>query len=975
MSGHRLAPPVGARLNREREISFVFNRRSFTGFQGDTLASALLANGVQLVGRSFKLHRPRGIYSCGIEEPNAIVDVIQRGSRTPNVRASVVEISPGLVAESVNCWPSLRFDVGAVNNWFSAALPAGFYYKTFKWPNWHVFEPSIRRLAGLGRAPREVDRDRYEEINVQADVLVIGAGPSGLSAAIAATEAGARVLLLSSSADLGGASGWLADPATRSLLMQARQLGIRILTRTVAFGLFDHNLIAARQEVPLSQEEGASDEGRLRERLWKIRARVIIAATGAFERPMIFPDNDRPGVMLAGAVEKYARAYGVACGNRVVVATNSDDGYRVARSLMQIGIEIVAVADSRPESLVDADAVSGIPTFKLRFDSGISSVQGTTAVRGCTLASIDFTVSTDEHLACDLILSAGGFAPAVHLHSQAGGTLRWLTDSAMFVPDGTTASVNSVGACAGVFKRELAIEHAAQVGAAVARGHTIPQAPVGGAGRSLASTHVPRVGSKQFVDFQNDVTADDIALAARENYRSVEHLKRYTTTGMGTDQGKTSNINALVLMGKHTDRAPAAVGTTKFRPPFVPITLGLFAGRRTGRLYRPLKRLPGEAWHEARGAAFEEYGGWWRPAAYPQFGESIETAAHREVTATRNRAGIFDGSPLGKLEVFGLDAARFLDLMYVGTLSTLSIGQARYGVVLNENGILVDDGIVARLGPERFWVNTSSAGAERTAAAFEEWLQCEFVGLKVLITPTTSRWANVTVAGPRAWQWLSATGFDDELAPSTMPHMSIRQSRFDDIPIRVLRASFSGELGYEINVPAGHAKRVLSCLWEKASQFGAVPYGVEALQIMRIEKGYIHIGTDTDGTTIPQDIGLAKAIERKTANFVGRRSLSRPVALDQNRLQLVGLIPTDRCSVIPVGAHIASFPPPTRAEGHVTSSVMSRQLGHPIALAMLARGATRLGERIRLHHLKTTLEADVVKLPFVDPLGKRLNAQ
>jgi sarcosine oxidase subunit alpha len=483
------------------------------------------------------------------------------------------------------------------------------------------------------------------------------------------------------------------------------------------------------------------------------------------------------------------------------------------------------------------------------------------------------------------------------------------------------------------------------------------------------------VGSKQFVDFQNDVTADDIALAARENYRSVEHLKRYTTTGMGTDQGKTSNINALVLMGKHTDRAPAAVGTTKFRPPFVPITLGLFAGRRTGRLYRPLKRLPGEAWHEAQGAAFEEYGGWWRPAAYPQFGESIETAAHREVTATRNRAGIFDGSTLGKLEVFGPDAARFLDLMYVGTLSTLSIGQARYGVVLNENGILVDDGIVARLGPERFWVNTSSAGAERTAAAFEEWLQCEFVGLKVLITPTTSRWANVTVAGPRAWQWLSATGFDDELAPSRMPHMSIRESRFEDIPIRVLRASFSGELGYEINVPAGHAKRVLSCLWEKASQFGAVPYGVEALQIMRIEKGYIHIGTDTDGTTIPQDIGLAKAIERKTANFVGRRSLSRPVALDQNRLQLVGLIPTDRRSVIPVGAHIASSPPPTRAEGHVTSSVMSRQLGHPIALAMLARGATRPGERIRLHHLKTTLEADVVKLPFVDPLGKRLNAQ
>jgi sarcosine oxidase, subunit alpha len=974
MSGYRLASPLGGRLNRQQEISFVFDGRSFTGFQGDTLASALLANGVQLVGRSFKLHRPRGIYSCGIEEPNAVVDVIQRGSRTPNVRASVVEISTGLVAEPVNCWPSLGFDVGALNNWFSAALPAGFYYKTFKWPNWHFFEPSIRRLAGLGRAPREVDRDRYEEIDVHADVLVIGGGASGLSAAIAATEAGARVLLLNSSAHLGGASGWLADPPTHALLMQAQQLGIQILTRTVAFGLFDHNLIAARQELPLCQEQGASDEGRLRERLWKIRARAIIAATGAFERPMIFPDNDRPGVMLAGAAEKYARAYGVACGHRVVIATNSDDGYRVALSLSQIGIEIVAVADSRPESMLEGDAVSEIPALKLRFDSTIASVQGVNAVRGCTLASIDFTTRAEERLACDLILSAGGFAPAVHLHSQAGGQLRWLTDSSMFVPDGTTSSVTSVGGCAGVFNRVLAIEHAALVGAAVARGGTITQAPTGGAGRSLSNTHIPRPGSKQFVDFQNDVTADDIALAARENYRSVEHLKRYTTTGMGTDQGKTSNVNALVLMGKHTNRAPAAVGTTKFRPPFVPITLGLFAGRRTGRLYRPLKRLPGEAWHEARGAVFEEYGGWWRPAAYLQPGESIEAAAHREVVATRNGAGIFDGSPLGKLEVFGPDAARFLDLMYVGTMSTLSVGQARYGIVLNESGILVDDGIVARLEPERFWVNTSSAGAERTAAAFEEWIQCEFVSLKVLITPATSRWANVTVAGPRAWDWLSATGFEDGLAPLRMPHMSIRDGQFEDIPIRVLRASFSGELGYEINVPAGHAKRVFSCLWKSASEFGAVPYGIEALQTMRIEKGYIHIGTDTDGTTIPQDIGLAKAVDRKTANFVGRRSLSRPVALNPNRLQLVGLIPCDRRSMIPVGAHIASSPPPTSGEGHVTSSAMSPQLGHPVALAMLARGATRLGERIRVHHLKSILEAEVVKFPFVDPLGKRLNA-
>jgi len=971
MSARRLPAPAGARLDRARTVCFAFNGREYSGFQGDTLASALIANHVCLVGRSFKLHRPRGIYSCGIEEPTGLMDVGVGARRTPNARASVVEIREGLVAQSVNCWPSVRFDLAAMNNWISGALPAGFYYKTFKWPNWHWFEPAIRRMAGLGRVSRERDPDRYEEIAVNAEVLVVGGGIAGLAAAIAAAQAGSQTLLLTSAPMLGGTLGYRRDREVQTLIAKAQSLDIRILTRTTVFGLYDHNLVCARQlldgEIPMRGATG----GPLCERLWKIRARAVIAATGAFERPMVFPDNDRPGVMLAGAAEKYALAYGVACGSRVVIAANSDRAYAIASTLRELGIDVAAIVDCRPEIAVQTEWASrGI---RIVNNATIASVSGKHRVHGCSAAPRNGGGGLMERFDCDLILSAGGHAPAVHLHSQAGGKLRWLDEAAMFVPDGPAPGVVSVGACAGVFLREAAVNHASDVGAALARGTALPTAPVGGAGHSLANTHVPRKGGKQFIDLQNDVTAEDVALAARENYRSVEHLKRYTTIGMGTDQGKTSNVNALVLMGESTDRAPPAVGSTKFRPPFAPVAMGVFAGRRVGSLYRPLKRLPNQAWHEARGAVFEEYGGWWRPAAYPMPGESVEAAALREAIGVRRGAGIFDGTPLGKLEVFGPDAARFLDLMYVGTVSTLAMGQARYGLLLNENGILVDDGIVARLGEQHFWVNTTSGGVERTAAAFEEWLQCEFVDLKVAVTPVTSRWANVTVAGPRAWEWLHAAGFDSVLAPHRMKHMTIAATHLEGLPLRVLRASFSGELGYEINVPVTHGRQLFDRLWTLGSGFDALPYGVEALQTLRIEKGYIHIGTDTDGTTIPSDIGFGRALDRKSANSVGRRSLSRPVARDADRLQLVGLTPADGRTLLPVGAQIAQARPPTRTEGHVTSSAMSAELGKPIALAMLTRGSTRTGERVRLHHLGNTIEADVVPAPFVDPEGLRLH--
>ena len=968
---HRLDAPAGAWIDRARPLAFTFNGQRLSGFSGDTLASALLANDVRLVARSFKLHRPRGVWSCGLEEPNAIVDVGEGARRTPNVRATMLPLVEGLAAASVNCWPRVDLDVGALTGAFGALLPAGFYYKTFMWPSWRLFEPIIRRMAGLGVAPTAPDPDHYEELAAEAEVLVVGGGVAGLAAAAAAARAGAKTLLVTSSARPGGARGWSADPEVERLSAAVRAAGVQLMTRTVAFGVYDHGLVCAVETV--------TSDGRLdlpacvlRERLWKIRARSVIAACGAFERPLVFPDNDRPGVMLAAAALKYALAYGVACGRRVVVAAASAAAYSLAAQLRAAGIDLVAIVDRRAAAAPGAE-VGGVRVLP---GTAITAVLGARRVRGCRVQRVGGTHAgraRSERLDCDLILNAGGWAPAVHLHSQAGGRLRWLEEASMFVPDGNTPRLASVGACAGVFNQELVRVHAMAVGEALAHGRQPPEAPVGGGGGAALLAPLEGVRGKQFIDLQNDVSTSDVALAARENYRSVEHLKRYTTTGMGTDQGKTSNINALLLMGAYTQRAPSQVGTTRFRPPFAPVTLGAIAGRRAAGLYRPLKELPARSWHAERGALFETYGDWRRPAAYPHSGESLEGAALREATIVRQRAGLFDGSPLGKLEIHGPDAAQFLDLMYVGTMSTLALGQARYGVLLNEYGTLVDDGIVARLGENHYWVNTSTAGAERTAAAFEEWLQCEFVNLRVLVTPVTSRWANVTVAGPRAWQWLASVGFDAALAPTHMRHMTMRASSLEDVPLRVLRASFSGELGYEVNLPADHAARLFARLWERSAEIGAVLYGIEALQVLRVEKGYLHIGSDTDGTTLPGDVGLARGIERKAAAFVGRRSLLRPAARDLQRLQLVGLQPVDGRTALHVGAHIAAHAPPAPIDGRITSSCVSPALGHPIALALLTRGAARIGEHVRVYHLGNETLAQVVKTPFFDPEGRRLH--
>lgn len=954
MAGFRLPPPAGTALDRQHGIDFTFNGELLTGYSGDTLASALLANGKRLIGRSFKYHRPRGIASCGIEEPTGLLDIGEGARRIPCMRATDIALSPGLTARTGNAWPSVRFDLGAVNSLFGGLLTAGFYYKTFKWPSWHLFEPAIRRAAGLGHAADGPDPDRYEEVSIATEILVVGAGLAGLEAAATAAENGAHVTIVEADRWVGGWAATVAAGTSKrasdlrrhvaSLTDRAVKAGVTIRLGTTVFGLYDHGLAAAVQ----------AGEGVVRERTLRIRAGRTILAAGAFDRPLLFPDNDRPGVMFAHGAERYAAHYGVAVGQRVVLVSACDAGLQLAERLRRWGVNIVEVFDVR-----DGDHPVG--------------VRGGAQVTGVMMAN-------KRHpglrmIEADTLLHTGGFTPNVSLHSQAGGGLQWDAISSMFTPARAARNVDVVGACAGIFVVDSALDHAREI----ALGRSRP-APVGGVGRVPAVNASPRElqprrRGKTFVDLQNDVCDSDIAIAAQENYRSVEHLKRYTTVGMATDQGKTSNVNALVTLGALTQRSAADVGTTKFRPPYKPVTLGAIVAGRSGERYRPLRRMPAHAFHESRGALFEEFSGWLRPAAYPRPGEYLEAAAEREAAQTRAGVGLFEGSPLGKMEVYGPNAAAFLDLMYVGTMSALPVGSARYGLLLNENGIVVDDGIVARLGPDHFWVNTTSSGAERTALAFEEWLQCEFVDLHVVVQPVATQWGNVTVAGPDAWKLLQAAGFDVGLQPSSMKHMTLRDIHYGGTAMRVLRASFSGELGYEVNLPALHTHALMERLWQTAQACGLNlgMYGVEALMLMRLEKGFIHVGVDTDGTTLPQDVGMARGLDKKAANFVGRRSLMRAAAKDPDRLQLVGLVPSDRRSRLPVGAHIVPHAPPAPIDGFVTSSGHSPSLGHPVALAMLRNGSRRLGETLRVRHLESVIEAQVVKTPFFDPEGVRLH--
>jgi sarcosine oxidase subunit alpha len=946
----------GGRIDRGRVLRFRFDGREYEGHPGDTLASALLANGVRIVGRSFKYHRPRGIFSCGPEEPSALVQLEAGALTEPNCRPTETPLYDGLVAASQNCWPSLRFDLGALADRAAPLLPAGFYYKTFLTGWDRVWERLLRRMAGLGRAPRVADPSRYDKTHAHCDVLVVGGGPAGVAAALAAGRAGARVIVVDSDVDLGGSllrlgqqEAWVA-----AVLAALGELpDVRLLPRTTVLGRYDGHYAVAAQRV---------DGGAARQVLWHIRARRIVLATGAQERPIAFPDNDRPGIMLAGAAASYAARHGVRPGRRAVVFTNDDGAYAAAAILVEAGVEIAAIVDLRAEPGPAARRRGhGTPFYQ---GHAVVATAGRHGLRRVWVQPVsdDGGSLTEKRIAidCDLLAVSGGWNPNVQLFSQARGQLGFDPRIAALVPQAGDDSVVCIGGANGTFALEAAIAEGKAAGAG------LPM-PERGAERTPPRPLwlVPGDDRRAFVDLHNDVTAADIALAAREGFASIEHVKRYTTLGMGTDQGRTGNLVGAALLSAAVGRSLAEIGTTTFRPPAVPVTFGTLAGRERGVLSDPVRVTPMHDWHEAAGAVFENVGQWKRPRHFPQPGESMAAAVRRECLAARDGAAMLDASTLGKIEIAGPDAGAFLDRIYINRWSTLAPGRCRYGVMCRDDGFVFDDGVGARLDRDRFLISTTTGNAGAVLDWLEEWLQTEWTDLDVFCTSLTEEWANATLVGPGARAILAALAPNLDLAQ--FPFMTMREADIAGIPARIFRISFSGELSYEINVPSDYGLT----LWRRLAEAGATPYGTEAMHVLRAEKGYFMIGHETDGSVTPLDLGLDRLISAGK-DFLGNRSLARADLARPDRKQLVGLIPDDPKTLLPEGAAlVAENNRGAAVIGHVTSSYFGPRIDRPFALAMVKGGRVRHGETVWAPLADGAIPARLVSPVFYDPEGLR----
>ncbi|MGE5269502.1 MAG: sarcosine oxidase subunit alpha family protein [Thiohalocapsa sp.] len=960
---------VGGLIDRGRLLNFRFDGRWFEGHPGDTLASALLANGVRLVGRSFKYHRPRGIFSAGVEEPSALVRLESGAAAEPNRRLTDIAVYEGLRAFSQHAWPGLRADLGALVRPLAPLFPAGFYYKTFMAPPalWRaLWEPLLRHLAGLGAAPRQPDPQRYDKAHIHCDVLVVGGGPSGLAAAQAAGMTGARVLLADGDPLLGGsllrrpghiAGGdglaW-ADSVVAALRAMPE---VRLLAATTIVGRYDDNYLVGVERVG-DLRGPTAPSGLPRLRLWHIRARQVVLATGALERPPVFAGNDRPGVMLAGAVETYLQRYAVLAGRRVVLFVNHDEAYALAAALAAAGAVVGAIVDPRAEAGPTARRlVAGMPLYP---GHQVVATAGGQALRGVRVAPVSGRSSTVVD--CDLLAVSAGWTPNLGLYAQMPRRLRFDERIAAFVPDTAEASgergLAVVGAAGGTFglRRALADGLAAGARAALLCGFGNGETPMpppavddeAEAEKAPAPVEAPlpsgRAARQAFVDLHNDVTAFDVALAAREGYAEIEHLKRYTTLGMGPDQGKTSGLAGAALLASVTGRRLAATGMTTVRPPYVPVAYGVLAGRAQGTLADPLRITPMHDWHVAAGAVFEDVGQWRRARYYPQLGEDMERAVRRECLAARDRVALFDASTLGKIEVGGADAGRFLDRIYVNHWQRLGIGQCRYGLMCRDDGMVFDDGVGTRLAADRFFLTTTTGNAGAVLDWLEEWLQTEWPDLDVFCVSVSEEWANATLVGPLAREVLTALSLD----PAHFPFMRMREAAIAGIPARIFRISFSGELSYEINIPADCGLALWQSLMEAGAEYGITPCGTEAMHVLRAEKGFIAIGQETDGSVTPLDLGLGRMLA-SDKDFLGRRPLARLDLVRPDRKQLVGLLPDDPDAVLPEGAQLVAElggTPPVAMIGHVTSSYWGARLGRSFALALVEGGRARHGQRV-----------------------------
>lgn len=981
----------GRHIDRTHRISFSFNDKTMHGFEGDTLASALLANGQTLVGRSFKYHRPRGIMASGAEEPNALVNLGEGGQFEPNQRVTTTELFQGLTASSQNHWPSLEFDIGVVNNYVSRLLPAGFYYKTFMAPRaaWkHVFEPIIRKSAGLGKAPKEKDADHYEHFYAHVDILIVGGGIAGLQAALVAGASGAKVLLVEQTAQWGGRApvdgadidGVTADKWIKNALEQLDKMdNVTVRNRCMGAGVYDHGYALAYER--LTDHKPNSDQPR--HRLWRIRAKQILTATGALERPLSFAGNDIPGVMLASAVRDYVVNQGVSAGDRTVVVTNNDDAYRTAIALKQAGLGVPAILDARDS--VTGQLVETAKELGIRVLTGkaISKVKGGKFVTGVSICDQAGEGATLEDIPCDVVAMSGGWSPVVHLWSHCGGKLIWDSTQSHFRPDATRPPTDADGKG---FVSVAGIANGAMTTAKVLKdADTIAKATIKAAGFKVPKGTAPvspdtveqpmapiwimphgagiKKRSKMWLDFQNDVKVSDVQLAAQEGFESVEHTKRYTTLGMATDQGKLSNINGLAILADALNAEIPKVGTTTFRPPYTPISMGSIGGEARGDLFQPIQNTPISTWQSQNGAYFEPVGHWRRPYCFQKDGESVEDAVNREILATRNSLGLLDASTLGKIIVKGPDAGKFVDMLYTNMMSNLAVGKCRYGLMCNENGFLSDDGVVARIDEDTWLCHTTTGGADRIHGWMEDWLQCEWWDWDVYTANVTEQYAQIAVVGPNARKVLEKLGGMD-VSKETLPFMQWADGTIGGFDARVFRISFSGELCYEIAVPSGQGRAFWDVLMEAGQEFDITPYGTEALHVLRAEKGFIIIGDETDGTVIPQDLGLNWAISKKKTDFLGKRAQERAHMTNPDRWKLVGLETLDG-SVIPDGAYAVGEGKNDNGQrttiGRVTSTYYSPVLERGIAMGLVLHGPDRMGE--------------VIDFPTIDGSGKVIKAR
>ena len=979
----------GTLVDRSCRIHFRFNGKVYEGHPGDTLASALMANGMRLVGRSFKYHRPRGIVAAGAEEPNAIVQ-LDGDDDEPNARATTLLLRDGLSARSVNCWPSVGFDLGAINDRLSPLLAAGFYYKTFMGSpgGWNFYGRFVRRMAGLGIAPRGAGGHAYEKRFHHCEVLVAGAGPAGLQAALAAGRSGARVMiaddgpepggaLLDGAAEIGGrpAFEWAAEVAAE---LDALPNVVRLDRATVG-GYYDHNLLTVVELFPPKQSW-------IDERLWKVRARRVVLATGASERPLVFADNDRPGVMLASAALAYVRRYAVRPGARAVAVTNNNSTYRTILELVEAGIEVPVLADlrSRPhEALVAELAARGVEVLR---GHAIVGVAGSRAVKAAFVAPPG-RPANPRRVACDLVLCSGGWSPRVHLHSQSGARPVYDAAHACFVPGDSVQAERSAGACNGAFSLRSALEQGWRAGSEAC----------GGLGFSAPAARIPdcseappldiepcweipsaRPRAKAFVDLQNDVTAEDIRLAEQEGFRSVEHVKRYTTAGMGTDQGKLGNVNAIGILSETLSEAPDGIGTTSYRPPYTPVSFGVIAGKDAGEIVLPARRTAlTDCIEEAGAVMFEAGAGYRRPSYFPRPGENMAAAVAREALACRTAAGMYDGSPLGKFELHGPDVAVFLNRVYANRWDDLAVGQGRFGWMLREDGRLLDDGITFRLGEHHWWMFAGSGAADHVQKHLERLLQIEWPELEVYLTAVTSQWTNVCVCGPQARAVLEGAGTGASLATDAFPFMAMREMTVAGIPARVARAGYTGEFSFEINVPARHGVRLWKSLAAAGEPCGLTLVGSEASMVMRCEKGFVSAGFEGDGIVNPFDAGCGWAVDMDKGDFIGRRSLVRDRNVGGVRPNAVGLLPEDPSFVPPDGTPLVPAGAPADSPpviGYVSQACHSPNVGRAIALAVLDDGRQRIDERIEIVAIDRRAPALVARPCFVDPDGRRMKS-